>query len=509
MMKKYSLLAKRAVRFSFAAVLAAGVILSVSCAKSAEKAAQELVIGEQFDLQSIDPKDGMLDDTQILVYNGLVEIDSDFRLAPALAESWTTSEDGLRWQFNLRRNVRFHDGEAWNAQAAMANFKRLDGYPGLADAEKIEASDDYTLVFTMKTPVYTLASNLARTMMSMVSPKAIQEDGSLAYEAGSGPYKLALWEKNARYVFEAYDEFWGGKPALRKITFTVMPDAASRALALEAGAIDMMSGYQALAVIKKLQDDPRFHIIKKTQNTSEFMLFNMTRAPLDDIQVREAVASALDCNAMVSSLLAGLASPPSGFFSPAYGDLVSPEVKNPPYNAERARELLGGKAVALTLTYNAANTEDALLAPAVQAMLKEAGITVTLSAVDGGALDDALENKNFDLLLTGQSFIPTDDTLFHYRQGYWHSKSYYNMYSMPKLDMMIDELAVTMDGKKRKELNWAIQKEIADQIPFVMVFHRNSIRLAKAGVRNFDISAGVWHINRALKDAVIEHGAKK
>lgn len=70
--------------------------------------------------------------------------------------------------------------------------------------------------------------------------------------------------------------------------------------------------------------------------------------------------------------------------------------------------------------------------------------------------------------------------------------------------MMIDELAITMDSAKRRELNWAIQKEIADQIPFVMVFHRNSIRIAKAGVRNFDISAGVWHINRALKDAVVD-----
>jgi peptide/nickel transport system substrate-binding protein len=483
-----------------------------SCAKPVERAAQELVIGEQFDLQSVDPKDGMLDDAQILVYNGLVEIDSNFRLVPALAESWTMSEDGRSWQFNLRRGVRFHDGEAWNTQAALANFRRLDGYPGLADAEKIETPDEYTLVFTMKTPVYTLASNLARTMMSMASPAAIQDDGSLAYEAGSGPYKLALWEKNARYVFEAYDAFWGGKPALRKITFTVLPDAATRVLALEAGDIDMTSGYQTLAAIKRLQGNPRFQVIKKTQNTSEFMLFNMTRAPLDDIRVREAVASALDFNAMAASLLAGLVSEPSGFFSPAYGDMVNPEVKNPPYNVEKARELLGGKTISLTLTYNAANTEDALLAPAMQAMLKEAGIRVTLNAVDGGAIDDALENKNFDLILTGQSFIPTDDTLFHYRQGYWHSKSYYNMYSTPKLDAMIDELAGTMDGKKRKALNWAIQKEIAAQIPFVMVFHRNSIRIAKSNIHNFDISSGVWHINRALKDAVIDaagHGAKK
>ena len=301
-------------KYFYAALAACAALAFASCAKAAEKAAQELVIGEQFDLQSIDPKDGMLDDTQILVYNGLVEIDADFRLAPALAESWTMSDDGLTWQFNLRRDVRFHDGEAWNAAAARANFKRLDGYPGLADVEKVETPDDYTLVMRMKTPTYTLASNLARTMMSMASPRAIADDGSLAYEAGSGPYKLASWEKNAAYVFEAFDEFWGGRPALRKITFKVLPDAAARALALEAGDIDMMSGYQSLAVIKKLQDDRRFQLIKKTQNTSEFMLLNWTRAPLDNYDVRAAVAAAVDFKELVTALLPGLATPPSGFF---------------------------------------------------------------------------------------------------------------------------------------------------------------------------------------------------
>jgi peptide/nickel transport system substrate-binding protein len=496
-------------RFFSASALAAALlaVFSVSCEKP-QKAAQELVIGEQFDLQSIDPKEGMLDDTQILVYNGLIEIDSSFRLTPALAESWTMSDDGLVWTFNLRRGVKFHDGEAWNAAAALDNFKRLDGYPGLADTAGVDAPDDYTLVLKMKRPVYNLASNLARTMMSIVSPKAIKADGSLEYEAGSGPYKLTSWEKNAEYVFEAFDEFWGGKPALRKITFKVIPDAASRALALETGDIDMMSGYQSLAAVKKLQNDPRFQIIKKTQNTSEFLLFNMKKKPLDDYNVRAAIACALDFNLIVTQLLPGLASPPSGFFSPAYSELVNPNVKNPPYNLESARELLKGKQIAVSLTYNAANSEDALLAPVIQDMLARAGITVTLNAVDGGALDDALENKTFDMALAGQSFIPTDDTLFHYRQGYWHSQSYYNMYSSDKLDALIDELAGTMNAEKRKELNWEIQREIAAQIPFVMVFHRNSVRIAQAGIHNFDISAGVWHINRALKDAVIERGKK-
>jgi peptide/nickel transport system substrate-binding protein len=481
--------------------------------------AQELVIGDQFDLQSIDPADGMLDDTQILVYNGLVEIDSQFRQTPGLAESWEMSPDGMTWTFHLRRNVRFHDGRPWNAGAALVNFRRLDGYPGLSDAASVDTPDDYTLVFRMKQPTYTLSSDLARTTMSMVSPAAINPDGSLSGAAGSGPYRLVKWDRNAEYVFEANDDFWGGRPNLRKITFKVITDAQARASALESGDIDMMSGYQSLAAVKRLMNDSRFQIIKTVQNTSALILFNINRAPLDDRAVREAVARALDLPSMINNLLPGLASPPEGFFSPAYGDLVSPAARNPLFDAARARSVLdrqgwvpgsggvrrrGGAPLAMTLTYGAANTEDALLAPVIQDSLKSIGVDLTLNPVEGAALDEVQETKDYDMILVGQSFIPTDDPSFHYRRGYWHSDSYYNIYSSPSLDGLIDRLAVTMDTPSRRDLHWAIQEAVMNELPVLMVYHRNSIRLAKVGVKNFAVSAGCWHINRALKDVIIE-----
>jgi peptide/nickel transport system substrate-binding protein len=481
---------------------------------------QEIVIGDQFDLQNIDPAKGMLDDTQILVYNGLVEIDSNFQQVPGLAESWSMSPDGLTWTFKLRRNVKFHDGEPWNTQAALANFKRLDGYPGLSDAGSIETPDEYTIVFHMKGPTYNLASNLARTMMSMVSPSAINEDGSLKAAIGSGPYKLTKWDKEQEFTFEAFEEFWGGPPNIRKITFKVIKDPEARALALESGEIDMMSGYQSLAAVRRLQNDPRFQVIKKVQNTSGAIFFNINRPPLDRLAVREAVAHAIDFNTMITNLLPGLASPPGGFFSPAYGALVNPSVKNPAYDVSRARALLDGEGwvpgsngirrkngqlLSFTLSYNSGNSEDTLLAPVIQNYLKDVGIDLQLRPMEGAVLDDVEEQKNYDLVMTGQSFIPTDDPSFNYRRGYWHSDSYYKIYTSPALDALINELDLTMDTAKRRELHWAIQQEIYDQVPTLISYHRNSVRLAKRNIRNFDISSGCWHINRSLKDAVISN----
>ncbi|MDR2494137.1 MAG: ABC transporter substrate-binding protein [Spirochaetaceae bacterium] len=487
--------------------------------RAAAQPAQELVIGDQFDLRHIDPAQGMLDDTQILVYNGLVEMDSQFRQAPALAESWTMSEDGMVWTFHLRKNVTFHDGTPWNAEAALANFKRLDGYPGLSDTERVETPDPYTLVFQMKHPTYTLSSNLARTALSMVSPQVIQSDGSITKPVGSGPYKLTKWERDREFVFEAYDGFWGGPPHIRKITFKVITDPQARASALEAGEIDMMSGYQSLPAVKRLAADPRFQIIKTVQNTSGALFYNLSRPPLDNKAVRRAIGHALDLNTMVANLLPGLASPPSGFFSPAYGDLVNPQVKNPSYDLSRAKALLeengwtsgpggvrvrGSQPLRLTLTYGAANAEHALLAQAIQDALRAAGVDLALNPVEAAALDDLEEAKNYDMILTDQSFIPTDDPSFHYRRGYWHSESYYKVYTSEPLDRLINELEITMDREKRRALHWDIQREIMDNAPVLIVYHRNSLRLAKKNIRNFSISSGCWHINRALKDAVID-----
>ncbi|MDR0435105.1 MAG: ABC transporter substrate-binding protein [Gracilibacteraceae bacterium] len=479
--------------------------------------AQELVIGDQFDLGGFDPAGGMLDDAQILAYNALIELDADFKQVPALAESWEMSADGKTWTFHLRSGVTFHDGEPFDSAAALVNFQtRLAGWPAAAAVETYETPDANTLICKLKQPSYAFASDIARTAMSMASPKAINEDGTLAYEAGTGPYKLAGWTPDVEYTFEAYDGYWGGPVNLQKITFKVVADAQARAMALEAGEIDMMSGYQSLAAIKRLTDDPRFTMFIKTQNTSGAIYFNLERVP--DLSVRAAVAKALDFGAMLPSLLPGLVTPPSGFFSPAYGELVSPDAGNPAYDPAAIPALLeaggysrgadgiwakDGAPLALTLTYSTGNSEDSLLAPAIQAQLAEAGLALTLNGVDGATLGDLLDRKEYDLALTGQSFIPTDDTVFHYAEGYWHTGSYYNIYSTPEIDALIDELAVSLDRERRKELNWKIQEKIMEQVPVIMVYHRNSIRLAWEKVSGFDIGAGCWHVNYDLKNAKI------
>jgi peptide/nickel transport system substrate-binding protein len=288
-------------------------------------------------------------------------------------------------------------------------------------------------------------------------------------------------------------------------------------MALESGDIDMMSGYGALSAIKKLKDDERFQLIMKTQNTSAVMFFNLEKAPLDSLKVRQAISQAIDLDSIVTNLLVGLASPPAGFFSPAYGDIVNPDVV-PTYDVEKAKALLeedgwvagsdgilekGGAKLSISLTYSMSNTEDALLAPVIKDELKKIGIDVTLVPAEDAALWDLATEKDFELIMIGQWFIPTDEPAMNYSRGYWHTGSNCPIYTSPELDALIDELDVTLDKAKRTELHHKIQEMIMANAPTLTLYHRNSIRLADKNITNFDISSGCWHINRNLKDAVV------
>lgn len=487
-----------------------------------KEVAQELVIGEQFDLDGLDPNDNMLDDPQTLMFNSLVELDTEFKKTPGLAKKWEMSSDGKTWTFDLREDVSFHDGSAWNSEAAKKNVERWQKLESAAvkKVESIETPDNKTLVLKMKEPDFQLASNLTPSFMGIVSPSIIGEDGKATKAIGTGPYKLLDWKKDSEYFFEANEKYWGGKPNLQKITFKVITDPEARAMAMESGEIDMMSGYQSLAAIKRLSADKnKFKIEKNKQNTSSVMFYNLEKEHLNSLEVRQAIGHSLDLKTMVNSLLGDLASAPEGFFSPVYGKIVNEKVKNPEFSLEKASALLekagykkgtdgifekDGKKLSLNLTYNSGNQEDALIATAMQDELKKAGIKIELKPIEGAAAKETMKKKDYDMIITGQSFIPNDDPTYNYLNGYWHSKSAFPIYTSEKLDKMINELNNSMDENRRIQLHHEIQKEIMDNAPTVMLYHRNSIRLMDKNVDNFNIASGCWQIYRDIKNTEIK-----
>ncbi len=507
----------------------ATVLLFSGCTRKAPESVpqsppppQVLVIGEQFDLRGLDPATNMSDFIRSLIFNNLVELDLDFKKGSSgLAQSWQMEPDGKTWTFYLRPNVHFHDGTPWNAEAARINLDRLRKGPGqgwIGYIDRIEEIDNLTIRIHLKEPVFTFASDLTPPFQAMVSPSALSEEGKAVAAVGTGPFKLVHWEKDSEFILERNEDYFEGAPILEKIIFKVIPDAETRALALEAGQIDMMSGREALTVVQRFLNKPDFNVVKKMGQTSEVVFFNTYRQPFDDVRVRRAVALAVPWETVVPQLLAGMAEPPQNFFSPAYGEFLQPNPILPKYNPEQAKSLLeeagwvttaagarekNGQTLKATLCFGSGNEEDRLLSTVVQSYLKDIGMNVELKALESAALREALRDKQYDMIMIGQWMIPHDDPTTHYLRGYWHSKSTYTIFVSEKLDDMINRLARSMDKKERLQLHREIQAEILDHVPFMVVFHRNNVMLMNRKVKDFEISTGTWQLFRGLRKARI------
>ena len=147
-------------------------------AAEAQAVPQELVIGENEDLGGYDPMSNMNPFTiRALIFNTLVQLDYDYTMKPALAESWEMAPDGKVWTFHLRQGVTFHDGEPWNAEAAKFNWEERiaagkDGAAGFLKAiDSMETPDEYTFVVNLNKPYFTFVSEVTPPMYSMVSPR--------------------------------------------------------------------------------------------------------------------------------------------------------------------------------------------------------------------------------------------------------------------------------------------------------------------------------------------------
>src|SRR5690606_12168488 len=175
------------------------------------------------------------------LYDGLVRYkDGTLEVEPALAKSWTISEDGKTYSFTLREGVTFHDGTRLDAEAVEFTFERMldESHPHhdtgpfplaffFSAVESVTAQDEHTVVFQLKEPYAPFLSNLAYPTGLIVSPTAIEEQGKEfgRHPVGTGPFRFEEWESNSKVVVSRNEDYWGGAPALEAVVFRPITDA--------------------------------------------------------------------------------------------------------------------------------------------------------------------------------------------------------------------------------------------------------------------------------------------
>ncbi|MBB3674967.1 ABC transporter substrate-binding protein [Modestobacter versicolor] len=441
------------------------------------------------------------------LFEPLVRYQADGSFAPALAESFEISDDGLTMTFALRQGVTFTDGTPFDAEVARADLLRWvddpdNGFLGLTGVtESIEATDEATITWRLSQPYYSALNELALTRpVRFTSPGAA--DGE---PVGTGPYRLEQLDEQ-QIVLVRNDDWWGGEPSLDRVVFEVIPDAAARVAALQAGEVDVIGGDYtaplALEDVPALQADDDVEVLTADSTTNLLLTVNAdTGNPaLADPAVRRAMALAVDRAGIAAGLFDGAATAATTVF-PAnvpYGPQPDDEVVTDP---DAARALLDGAGwtgsgvrskdgvpLQLTLVLDPGLLPQAVsLSQALADQLADVGIGVTIDSLDTTAYGARVSARDFDLRFYSTYGAPYDP--YSTLTANFRTESDGHLFASPELDAQIPvALAATSDEARQAAFDdvWATLGEQVAAVPLVQL---PRLWAASTDVRGFELGA--------------------
>jgi nickel transport system substrate-binding protein len=486
---------------------------------------QELTIAIGDDTGRLNPHDYSSQFVALtMVYEPLVRYAIDGTLQPALAESWEVSEDGLTWTFKLRQGVTFHDGTPFNAEAAKWNFDRWVGQadwdflPTTNNIAEVTVQDEYTLVLTLKTYLYTTLNDLAVARpVRFLSPQAVDADGAYAQPIGTGPWKVEEYQAERQMSFVPNESYWGGTPKLSKVTFLVIPDPQTRIAGLISNQIDVIGGEYLGAVplesIPALKASPTVEIVTSEGSTNYFLQMNVQKAPFDDPLVRRAINHAVDREAISQSVFGGYAKPAEGVFPVTVPYFKPTEQGLYSYDPELSKELLAeagwtdggdgtlvkdGVPFSFTLVVDQGVFPQArTLAQVVQDQLKNIGIELNIETLDYNAWIARLEQGDYDLatnLTWGAPYDPHSSLAALFKSVY-NSPNSERIFSSPELDTKIDTVLAAQDETAREAAYgdlWTYLDDVSAGVPLVSAARLYAVR---KGVTGFEIAPTEYELS--------------
>ncbi|OXR41985.1 Heme-binding protein A [Nocardia cerradoensis] len=340
------------------------------------------------------------------VYQGLVSIDTNDRdkIVPALARTWELSPDGLQYTFHLAPNATFHDGSpltaadvVWSLRQEIAPGARALKAADFSSVADVSAPDPATVRIVAKQRDTTLLWALSQRG-GIVYKQGTDFAGLDGAENGSGPFRLAQWNRGSSITLARNDSYWGARPKVAKVVFHYIKDPNAANNAEATGQTDIQAGADP-TLLQPFTGNDRFTVLRGTTTDKYTLAFNGTRAPFTDPAVRHAIRQAIDTQAAIRTYGAGIAIgsdvPPQ---DPWYEDLTAIDS----YNPDNARKLLAGAGFGngLALTLDVPNIYPASITDLLVSDLKKVGITLTVHQVEFQTwLSKVYAGKDFELSL--------------------------------------------------------------------------------------------------------------
>ena len=375
----------------------------------ARAAAGELNVGIAQDLDSsLDPHKTVKAGTREVMFNvfeGLLKPDASGNLNPAVAESYTVSDDHLLYTFKLRSGVKFHNGQDVTPEDVIWSYQRC-AEPDSADIIQVAAfagvemyaEGDDTVCFQLQEPSNEFTSYLTTAIL----PKDYTEQDT--QPVGTGPFKFVSRTAQESVVLERFDDYWGEKPELTKVTYKIIENADSILLSLQSGAVDVFA-HLTTTQIAQLGDG--FHVEEGTMNLVQALYLNNAEKPFDDVRVRQALSYAVDRQQILDLAFDGYGTLLGSSMYPAFSKYFDDSLTDYyTYNTEKAKELLteagypNGFDMTITVPSNYQPHMDT--AQVIVEQLKAVGINATIQPVTWESwVQDTYSNRQFQSTVVG------------------------------------------------------------------------------------------------------------
>lgn len=439
---------------------------------------------------------------QGMVYESLVENTAD-GIQPLLAESWDISEDGKVYTFHLRKDVKFQDGEPFNAEAVKANFDAVQAnsekHAWIKLSTKIVSTnviDEHTVELVLSSTYYPTLVELSMTRPYVfISPKDMihggTKDGVNGYH-GTGPYMLTEHKVDENATFEANESYWGGKPEIRKIVAKVLPAGETTFLALQKGEIDFVftddRGADSIDVhaMNQLAESGEYQVIRSEPMNTSIIAANSSKKdnPVSETAVREAIWHAIDRDTISNDIFEGTQTPAQTLFSSNvnYADV---ELKTRPYDVSTAEKLLDeagwtigsgaavrtkeGQELKMDLYYDSNSSTQKTQAEYIQNELKNIGIQLSIIGEESSSIANRRSTGEYDLLFNqtwGLAYDPQSTiSAFASSSAYLHTTS--GMAGAQEMYAKIEDVMVSTDENTRKSLYADIMKRVHEEAVFI------------------------------------------
>ncbi|MDB3936005.1 ABC transporter substrate-binding protein [Granulosicoccus sp.] len=468
------------------------------------------------------------------IYNRLVEFErGTTEIAPALAESYDVSDDGLTYTFNLRSGVKFHTTEYFtpsrdlNAEDVVFSFERQrltdnpynqvsggtwEYFNGMSMPdliESIEAVDDMTVKFTLTRPEAPMIANLGMDFASIVSKEyadALLEAGTpekLNQEPiGTGPFKFIGYQKDAVIRYQANEEYWGGKAPIDNLIFAITPDNSVGYQKLKAGECHVL-GYPNPADIAAMQDDSSLTVLEQEGLNVGYLAYNTTVPPFDNVNVRKALNMAINKQAILDAVFQGSGIAAKNPIPPTIWSYNDATVDDP-YDPEKAKAMLEAEgvenlemeiwAMPVVRPYN---PNARRMAEVMQEDFAKVGVNVEIVSYDWGEylkLSQELDRKGAVLLgWTGDNGDPDNflavllgcDAVGGANRAQWCHEPFNDL---------IQQAKIVSDRDERTALYEEAQLIFKEQAPWATIAHSVVYKTVRSEVQDFKIDPFGGHI---------------